>query len=46
MILVEVWRTAQNFEGYVTAEATKSFRERFLPLSGSLYDERLYRALD
>jgi quinol monooxygenase YgiN len=46
MTLVEVWRSAQDFEGYVTAEATKSFRERFLPLSGSLYDERLYRALD
>ena len=46
MTLVEVWRSPEDFESYVTAETTKAFRERFLPMSGSLYDERLYRALD
>jgi quinol monooxygenase YgiN len=46
MTLVEVWRSAQDFEGYITSEPTKTFRDVFLPLSGSPYDERLYQALD
>ena len=28
------------------AAHTRQFREQFQPMSGSLYDERLYQALD
>jgi quinol monooxygenase YgiN len=44
--LVEIWQDQQAFEAHVMAAHTKQFREKFQPLTGSLYDERLYRALD
>jgi hypothetical protein len=28
------------------AAHTRQFRDKFQPMSGSLYDERLYKALD
>jgi quinol monooxygenase YgiN len=44
--LVELWRDQQAFEAHVMAAHTRQFREKFQPMSGSLYDERLYKALD
>jgi quinol monooxygenase YgiN len=44
--LVEIWKDRQAFEAHVMATHTRQFREKFQPLSGSLYDERLYTALD
>jgi quinol monooxygenase YgiN len=44
--LVELWQDQQALEAHVMAVHTRQFRERFQPLSGSLYDERLYQALD
>jgi quinol monooxygenase YgiN len=44
--LVEIWKDQQAFEGHAMAAHTRQFREKFQPLSGSLYDERLYKALD
>jgi quinol monooxygenase YgiN len=41
--IVEVW---QALEAHTMAAHTRQFREKFQPLSGSLYDERLYQALD
>lgn len=43
--LVEVWSDPKAWKGHVAAPATKTFRENLLPKSGSLYDERLYRAV-
>jgi quinol monooxygenase YgiN len=44
--VVEVWRDQQAFEAHVIAAHTRQFREQFQPMTGSLYDERLYAALD
>ena len=44
--IVEIWQDQQTFEAHVMAAHTKQFREKFQPLTGSLYDERLYMALD
>jgi autoinducer 2-degrading protein len=44
--LVEIWQDQQALEAHVMAAHTRQFREKFQPLSGSLYDERLYKALD
>jgi quinol monooxygenase YgiN len=44
--VVEVWRDRQAFEAHVIAPHTRQFRELFQPMTGSLYDDRLYQALD
>jgi quinol monooxygenase YgiN len=44
--IVEIWKDQQAHAAHVIAGHTKQFREKFQPLSGSLYDERLYTALD
>ncbi|WP_201160016.1 putative quinol monooxygenase [Rhodoplanes elegans] len=44
--LVEVWVDPKAWEGHTTAAATRQFRTDLLPRSGSLYDERLYRAVE
>jgi quinol monooxygenase YgiN len=44
--LVELWRNQQALDAHTMAAHTKNFRERFQPLTGSLYDARLYQALD
>jgi quinol monooxygenase YgiN len=44
--LVEVWQDQKSLEAHTMAAHTRQFREKFQPLSGSLYDERLYKALD
>lgn len=43
--LVEVWKDGRAFESHITAPHTKEFREKFLRVTGALYDERLYTAL-
>ncbi|NVO17273.1 MAG: antibiotic biosynthesis monooxygenase [Rhodoplanes sp.] len=43
--LVEVWADPKAWKGHAVAPATKTFRQDLLPKSGSLYDERLYRAV-
>jgi quinol monooxygenase YgiN len=43
--LVEAWRDRSAFDANVTAAHTKDFRQKLTPLSGALYDERLYQAL-
>ena len=44
--IVEVWQDQQALEAHAMAAHTRQFRDKFQPLSGSLYDERLYKALD
>ncbi len=43
--LVEVWRDRRAFEVHAAAPHIKDFRERFLRVTGALYDERLYVGL-
>jgi quinol monooxygenase YgiN len=44
--IVEIWRDQRALEAHAMADHTRQFREQFQPMSGSLYDERLYQALD
>ncbi|MBI3370820.1 MAG: antibiotic biosynthesis monooxygenase [Betaproteobacteria bacterium] len=43
--LVEIWRAQSAVENHEVSPHTRKFREMLLPMSGSLYDQRLYRAL-
>ena len=45
MTLVESWESAEDQAAHSEAAHSKEFRAALLPLSGSLYDERLYRVL-
>lgn len=46
MTVVEVWDTRASVEGHGNAQHTKQFREKLMPMSGSLHDERFYRVLN
>ena len=43
--VVERWESAEAQLAHIDASHSRSFRESVHPLSGALYDERLYRAL-
>lgn len=45
MTVVEAWESPESREEHSGAAHTKMFRSSLFPLSGALYDERLYRAL-
>ena len=44
--VMEVWNDQKAFEAHQAAEHTRKFRAAFAPLSGALYDERIYKALN
>lgn len=46
MTLVEVWRDEAADHDHLVSAHLRAFRDALLPRSGSLYDERLYKALD
>jgi quinol monooxygenase YgiN len=46
MTIVAVWNNLESWKRHTAAAPTKEFREQLLPKSGSLYDERLYRAVN
>lgn len=46
MTLVEIWKDQKAFDSHIVAAHMKRFRDDLLPLTGSLYDERLYRSID
>jgi quinol monooxygenase YgiN len=46
MTIVAVWNNLEAWKRHTAAAPTKEFREELLPKSGSLYDERLYRAVN
>lgn len=46
MTLVETWRDKAAVDGHAMAAHMKAFREGLLPISGSLYDERLYTPIN
>ena len=42
MTIVESWKSKAAKEAFTTAAHLKTYRENLTPMSGSLYDERLY----
>ena len=46
LTVVEVWKDMKAVDAHGMADHAKQFREKLLPLSGSLYDERLYKVLN
>lgn len=45
LFLFETWRNEAARDTHISAEHTRSFRAKLLPLEGALYDERLYGAI-
>jgi len=43
--VVEIWKNQKAYDSHITAPHTKKFRDTLTPMTGALYDERLYRAL-
>jgi len=46
LTLVEVWHSLQALETHEIAAHTRKFRDDVLPMSGALYDQRLYRLVN
>ena len=44
--VVEVWSDRAAFDAHAMAPHSRRFRDQLGPMSGSLYDERLYQSLD
>lgn len=45
LTLVEVWRSPQALEAHESAAHTVAFRDVLLPMSGALFDQRLYKLI-
>jgi len=45
LTFVEIWPSQKAIEAHWVTDATKKFRTDTLPMSGSLYDERLYHVM-
>jgi quinol monooxygenase YgiN len=43
--VVEAWANPKAYETFIATPAKRQFREKFAPMTGALYDERLYRPL-
>jgi quinol monooxygenase YgiN len=43
--VMEIWKNRAAVDGHITAASTREFREKLGPMSGALYDERLYKSL-
>jgi quinol monooxygenase YgiN len=43
--VVEIWKNQGAYDAHITAATTKKFRDQLTPMSGALYDERLYKAI-
>ena len=46
MTVVEIWADKKSLEEHGIKANKKEFREKLMPLSGSLYDERFYRIVN
>jgi quinol monooxygenase YgiN len=44
--VVECWKDRKAFDAHVGAKETRAFRDKLVTMTGALYDERLYRAVD
>jgi quinol monooxygenase YgiN len=45
MTVVEAWQNRRAQRAHAAADNMKAYRDQLLPMSGSLYDERLYLAI-
>jgi len=45
MTVVEAWGSRRSLQAHAAMDNMKVYRDKLLPMSGSLYDERLYRAI-
>ena len=43
--VVEAWRDRKSHDAHIMAEHTREFRRKLTPMSGALYDERVYDAI-
>ena len=43
--VTEIWKNRAAHDAHIAAVSTKEFREKLGPMSGALYDERLYKSL-
>ncbi len=43
--VVETWKGEAEYLAHITAAHTKKFRDQLGPMTGALYDERLYKSL-
>ena len=43
--VTEIWKNRAAVDAHTGAAATRDFREKLGPMSGALYDERLYKSL-
>jgi quinol monooxygenase YgiN len=46
MTVVEIWPDKKSLEEHGSSTHKKAFREKLMPMSGSLYDERFYRIIN
>jgi quinol monooxygenase YgiN len=44
--VVEIWKGPKSVEAHSMAASTRRFRDRLAPITGALYDERMYTAVD
>jgi quinol monooxygenase YgiN len=44
--VVEIWKDAKAVEAHSMAAPTREFRDKLATMTGALYDERMYRAID
>ncbi len=44
--VVEAWNTRPAFDAHEMTDQTREFRKKLATMTGALYDERLYRAMD
>jgi len=44
--VVEIWKDARAVETHSMAPATREFRDKLATMTGALYDERMYKAVD
>ena len=44
--VVECWKDRKAFDAHVAAKEARDFRNKLVTMTGALYDERLYRAVD
>ena len=44
--VTEIWKDRAAHEAHIVAASTREFREKLGPISGALYDERLYASIE
>ena len=44
--VVEIWKDMKAIEAHSMAATTREFRDKLATMTGALYDERMYRAID